>query len=45
MNILEKEVNGKRPGAISFTSGIYGNHTVTFYGYSYYKKNGVKKCI
>lgn len=45
MNTLEKEVNGNRPGAISFTSGTYGNHTVTFYGYSYYKKGGVKKCI
>lgn len=43
MNTLAGEVDGNRPGAISFTSGTYGSHTVTFYGYNYYIKNGTKK--
>lgn len=39
-NTLKGEVDGNRPGAISFTSGSYGNHTVTYYGYNIYKKSG-----
>lgn len=40
-SISENEaVDGNRPGAISFTSGSYGNHTVTYYGYNIYKKSG-----
>lgn len=39
-NALKGEVDGNRPGAISFTSGYYGNHTVTYYGYVFYKKSG-----
>lgn len=35
---LKGEVDGNRPGAISFTSGHYGNHIVTYYGYIFYKK-------
>lgn len=38
-NTLKGEVDGNRPGAISFTSGSYGNHTVTYYGYVFYKKS------
>lgn len=37
---LKKEIDEKRPGAISFTSGDYGDHTVTYYGYVFYKKSG-----
>lgn len=37
---LKGEVDGNRPGAISFTSGYYGDHTVTYYGYVFYKKSG-----
>ena len=39
-NTLKEEVDGNRPGAISFTSGSYGNHTVTYYGYVFYEKSG-----
>ncbi len=35
---LKKEIDGNRPGAISFTHGDYGDHTVTYYGYIFYKK-------
>lgn len=37
---LKGEIDGNRPGAISFTSGYYGKHTVTYYGYVFYKKTG-----
>lgn len=39
-NTLKVEVDENRPGAISFTSGSYGGHTVTYYGYIFYKKSG-----
>lgn len=37
---LKEEVDNNRPGAISFVSGSYANHTVTYYGYVFYKKSG-----
>ncbi len=37
---LKGEVQGNRPGTISFYSGSYKNHTVTFYGYVDYAKEG-----
>ena len=39
-NTLKGEVEGNRPGTISFYSGSYENHTVTFYGYVDYAKEG-----
>ncbi len=38
--ILKKEIDEGRPGIISFTGGNYRMHTVTFYGYKIYKKEG-----
>ncbi len=40
---LKKEVDEARPGIISFTNGNYGMHTVTFYGYKLYSKDGHEK--
>lgn len=37
---LKGEVSGNRPGTISFYSGSYKNHTVTYYGYVDYAKEG-----
>lgn len=39
-NTLKSEIDGNRPGTISFTSGTYGDHTVTYYGYNIYSKTG-----
>lgn len=43
-NTLKDEVEANRPGTISFTSGTYENHTVTYYGYKEYKKGSSKRC-
>ncbi len=37
---LKKEIDEGRPAIISLTNGKYGMHTVTFYGYKIYKKEG-----
>ncbi len=40
---LKKEIDEARPGIISFTNGNYGLHTVTFYGYKIYSREGRDK--
>ncbi len=42
-NTLKKEINGNRPGIISFTHGDYGKHTVTYYGCVFFEKSGQTK--
>lgn len=37
-NKFKTEINANRPGTISFTTGSYGDHTVTYYGYKFYEK-------
>lgn len=39
-HLLKKEIDANRPGSISFTSGYYQHHTVTYYGYVLYTKLG-----